>query len=68
MSHQKHALRRLVEINNPKIMFLQETLGEGIFVIKFIEALLKGWTLIGIDANRRFRGLVVGWKCRIFVL
>jgi hypothetical protein len=40
---KKISLKRLIEINQPNIIFLQETMGLGIEVITLLEKLLKSW-------------------------
>lgn len=51
MSLKKCAFRKLVDLNNPNIVLLQETLDEGDIVSKLLEYMLSGWTFIGLNVR-----------------
>ena len=59
---KKSSLRRLVELNQPDVILLQETLGCSEVVIRVLETLLPGWIFVAVDARGRSGGLASGWK------
>lgn len=61
---KKIALHRLVELTQPDLILLQETLGEAASIILFLEGFLKQWNFLGIDAKGRLGGLAIGWNTR----
>jgi exonuclease III len=61
---KKSSLKRLVSVNSPDIIFLQETLGVSEVVVKSLEALLPGWSFVAVDAKGRSRGLATGWRLK----
>jgi len=60
--HKKYDLYRLVELNYPNIIFLQETMGEEAIVILWLEAIFKNLNFLGSYARGRYGGLVIGWN------
>jgi len=64
---KKTSLRRLVDLNQPDIVLLQETLGNSEDTVKILETLLPGWKFVGVDARGRSGGVASGWnmkRCR----
>ena len=59
---KKSSLRRLVELNQPDVILLQETLGCSEEVVRGLETLLSGWKFVAVDAKGRSGGLASGWK------
>ena len=59
---KKSSLRRLVELNQPDVILLQETLGCSEEVVRVLETLLSGWKFVAVDARGRSGGLASGWK------
>jgi hypothetical protein len=60
--HKKYDLYRLVKLNYPNIIFLQETMGEEAVVILWLEAIFKNLKFLGSYARGRYGGLVIGWN------
>jgi hypothetical protein len=61
-AHKKFALKRVVFIEHPNFMLLQETLGVGEEVKTSLERLLPGWSFTTVDALGRSGGLATGWN------
>ena len=61
---KKAALRRIIFVDGPDIILLQETLGVGTVVKARLEGWLPGWSFESLDARGRSSGLAVGWKDR----
>jgi hypothetical protein len=59
---KKSVLQRLVELNQPDIIVLQETLGDEAVFTPFLETTLKRWNFICTSARGRSRGLTIEWK------
>ena len=59
---KKSSLRRLVELNQPDVILLQETLGCSEEVVRVLETLLPGWKFVAVDARGCSGGLASGWK------
>jgi hypothetical protein len=58
---KKIVLRRLVDLNSPDVIMLQETLGVSETVVKALESLFPGWMFAAVDARGRSGGLATGW-------
>jgi hypothetical protein len=58
-------LKRLFNSQNPDIMLLQESLGDGGEIFCDLGKLFGGWKFIHVDARERSRGLIIGWRVRI---
>jgi exonuclease III len=63
---QKYALKRMIFVNQPDIVMLQETFRDEVNVVPVFECLVPGWKFVGIDEKGRFGGLVIGWNFRLF--
>jgi exonuclease III len=62
-SPSKHlSLQRLLELAQPDIVMLQETLGAEALIVPLLERLLKGWSFFGLDASGCVGGLEMGWN------
>ena len=61
---QKSSLRRLVDLNQPDIVLLQETMGISEDVVRLLKVLLLGWKFVGIDSRGRSGGVVSGWNLK----
>jgi hypothetical protein len=56
------AIRRLIDIHNPSLLILQETMMDGETAVKLFSSSLPGWNFIGLDASGKSRGLLTSWK------
>ena len=63
---KKLAICRLVFDQSVDVLFLQETMGDGVLFAGNMELLLPGWTFCSVDAKGKSGGLLVGWKNRFF--
>jgi exonuclease III len=62
-SPSKHlTLQRLLELSQPDVVLLQETLGEEAVVVQILEKTQKGWSFFGSSASGCSGGLVMGWN------
>jgi hypothetical protein len=59
---KKLALKRLILLNQPIAILLQETIFYEAFVTNMLEYILPSWKFLGNDATSRFGGLVAGWN------
>lgn len=55
---------RVITLEHPNIIMLQETLGVGDFVKEILESWLSGWLFVTLDVRGRLGGLAVGWNER----
>ena len=62
----KLAIRRLVEEQHIDVVFLQESMGNGVLFVEEMESILKGWTFLSLDAQGKSGGLLSGWKSKFF--
>ena len=62
---KKLAIVRLVGLQSVDILFLQETMGDGVSLASSLELLLHGWTFCSVDAKGKSRGLLLGWRNRV---
>ena len=56
---------RLVVDQSVDVLFIQETMGDGVMFASTLESLLPGWTFFSVDAKGKSGGLLVGWKNRV---
>jgi hypothetical protein len=61
---KKLALQRLVEVYQPHIIFLQETLGEEGKITALLESFFPLWNFIGSDVRGRSGVLALGWNSK----
>ena len=54
----------MVEVDQPEIMLLQETLGVGIEVKTKLECWFGGWCFETLDVRGRSGGLAISWNSR----
>ena len=67
--HKRSALQRVVELDQPKIILLQETLGEGLEMKTKLESWFGGWCFETLDVRGRSGSLAIGWNpCSVKVL
>jgi len=59
---KKSALIRVLTLEHPDMILLQETLGEGFIIKERLENWLSGWFFVTMDVKGRSGGLAVGWK------
>ena len=59
---KKLAICRLVSDQSVDVLFLQETMGDGVLFAGNMEILLPGWNFCSVDAKGRSRGSLVGWR------
>eukprot|EP01018_Ginkgo_biloba_P002192 Gb_33330 [translate_table: standard] len=63
---RKQTLGRLVDVHKPDVLFLQETLGEGLGLVRELKKFLKEWDFIALDAVGHSGGLILSWRRRAF--
>ena len=56
------ALKRMVDILNPTIIFIQETMMEGEKSKESLEPWLKGWNFGFINSEGHSRGQITSWN------
>jgi len=61
---KRPALRRVIDLEHPDVLLLQETLGEMGAVKARLEGMLPGWTFECLDVRGRSGGLATGWNTR----
>jgi exonuclease III len=62
-SPSKHlALQPLLEIAQPDVFLLQETLRGKEVIVRLLEKTQKGWSFFGSNATGRSGGLAMGWN------
>ena len=65
---KKLAICRLVEEQHIDVVFLQESMGNGVLFADELEYMLKGWSFLSMDARGKSGGLLLGWRSRFFHL
>lgn len=58
---KKSSIKRMVAINDPHIILLQETMGASENVKKALESWLSSWVFEVVDAIGKSGGLAIGW-------
>jgi len=56
------AIRRLIDIHNPNLLILQETMMEGDTTEKLFSSSLPGWNFIGLDAYGKSSSPLMEWR------
>ena len=64
---KKLPICRLVADQSVDILFLQETMGDGVLFAGNMEILLPGWNFCSVDTKGKSRGLLVGWGNRFLL-
>ena len=59
---KKSALMRVLSLEHPDVLMLQETSGVGEVIQGKLESWFPGWSFVSLDAKGRSGGLAVGWK------
>jgi len=59
---KKPSLKRVITIEHPNVLLLQDTMGIGEEVKSSLELLLLGWKFITVDSMGISRGLAIGWN------
>ena len=59
---KKSAFIRVLTLEHPDVIMLQETLGVGEVIRERLESWILGWSFVTVDARGRSGGLEVGWK------
>jgi len=59
---KKSALKRVLTLEHPDVILLQETLGEGDIIKEHLESWFTGWSFVTLDVRGRSGGLAVGWR------
>ena len=59
---KKSAFKRVLTLEHPDVILLQETLGLGDIIKERLESWLTGWYFVTLDVRGRSGGLDVGWK------
>ena len=62
---KRPALQRVVDLEHPDIMLLQETLGVGDVIKEKLENWFLGWNFVTLDVRGRSGGLVLEWNTRV---
>ena len=57
---KKLAICRLVANQFVDVLFIQETMGDGVLFVSTLELLFPGWTFCSVDAKGKSGGLLVG--------
>ena len=65
---KKLAVCRLVDEQFIDVLFLQETMGDGVIFVGELDSMLKGWRFVSVDAKGKSRGLLLGCRTRHFHL
>jgi len=60
--HKKSAFRRVLTLEHPDVILLQETLGVGEVIKNCLESWMPGWSFLTLDVKGRSGGLAVGWR------
>ena len=63
---KKFSLKRLINIHEPDILLLQETLAVRDSLIEDLNIFLPRWDFISIDVISRFIGLITGCRSHFF--
>jgi exonuclease III len=58
-------LKWLIKINQPDIIFLQETMGAGIELTDILEKLLKNWNFSSMEGCTHSGILAMGWNPKL---
>jgi len=61
---KRPALRRVLDLEHPDVLMLQETLGEMEAVKSKLEGMLPGWVFHCLDVRGRSGGIATGWNPR----
>ena len=61
---KRSTIKRLVDLEHPDILLLQETLGVGDVLKCRLESWFTGWNFETLDIRGRSRGLAIGWNVR----
>ena len=56
------SLRRMIDIQKPSIIFIQETMMEGEKSKEVLEPWLKGWSFVHISSEGHSGGLITSWN------
>ena len=59
---KKSAFIRVLTLEHPDVILLQETLGLGEVIQERLESWIPGWSFVTLDAKGRSGGLAVGWR------
>ena len=61
---KKSAFIRVLTLEHPDVILLQETLGVGEVIQEKLESWIPGWSFVSLDVRGRSGGLAVGWNNR----
>ena len=62
---KRPALRRVVDLEHPVVMLLQETLGIGDMIKAKLESWFLDWQFVTLDVRGRSGGLAMGWNTHV---
>jgi len=62
---KKSAFMRVLTLEHPDVILLQETFGLGDVIKEKLESWLGGWSFVTLDVRGRSGGLAVGWKLNV---
>ena len=62
---KRPALRRVVDLEHPDVIILQETLGVGDVIKEKLESWFQGWQFVTLDVRGHLGGLAMGWNTRV---
>ena len=65
---KKLTVCRLIEDQHVDVIFLQESMGDGVVIVRDLEAMMNGWNFISVDARGKSGGLLLGWRNSMFHL
>jgi hypothetical protein len=61
---KKSALKRLVLLNQPDVLLLQDFMGDEVSVANALKTLFPSWNFVHNDVNSHSGGVVMGWNIR----
>eukprot|EP01018_Ginkgo_biloba_P014689 Gb_05753 [translate_table: standard] len=59
---KKLALKRLIELEKPEVIFVQESLSQRDLLLGELKKLLFGWDFLALDVDGFSGGLITGWS------
>ena len=65
---KKSALMRVITLDHPDVLLLQETLGDSLVVKERLESWLAGWSFVALDVRGQSGGMAMGWNSRVMNL
>ena len=57
---------RLIDEHFIDVLFLQETMCDGVMLVGEMELMLKYWKFVSVNAKGKSGGLLLGWRTHHF--